>query len=196
MLEVKDDSLFLLPGVQKAYMLEMGDRANGQVYGYNFYWGAGRTRVRRFDDVGMDAPWGRLSGYVCVGDSDEVIVEVKNGQLLSEAVDRLKASIWWFTDSYSNPVPNDIDLYLQRSTNGTTWTTIRSDTGSDLKKRVYYTPMGGYYARLKIVGTQVNGSHNDNGACSSGQARVYFIWIYEDDARDDYNGPGEEIGQL
>jgi hypothetical protein len=56
--------------------------------------------------------------------------------------------------------------------------------------------MGGYYARLKIVGTQVNTPHGDRGDCPTDHARVYFIWIYEDSARDDYDGPGEEIGQL
>jgi hypothetical protein len=137
MLGVKDDTTFLLPGVQKVFLLEMGDRAIDPntrcASGYNAHWGAGRTRVRRFDDGGMDAPWGRQNGYVCVGDGEEVIIPVRNGQMVPSGADALKAAIWWYTDDFSSPVPNDIDLWLQWSNDGSSWSTISSDTGTDLK---------------------------------------------------------------
>jgi hypothetical protein len=202
MLGVKDDTTFLLPGVQKVFLLEMGDRAIDPntrcASGYNAHWGAGRTRVRRFDDGGMDAPWGRQNGYVCVGDGEEVIIPVRNGQMVPSGADALKAAIWWYTDDFSSPVPNDIDLWLQWSNDGSSWSTISSDTGTDLKKRVYYGSVGGHYARLRVVGSEVNSGHGDRGSCAVGKARVYYIWIYEDSARDDYDGPNAEdnIGQL
>jgi hypothetical protein len=196
MVGTRGDQSMLLPGIQTVFMLMMGDRAcesGYRVAGFSSRWGAGRTLMRRIDDTGMDGPWGRANYFACVGDGDEVILPVKNGERLSSASDRFKAVIWWYTSSFSNPIPNDIDLRLQWSDNGTTWTTIRSDTGSDLKKMVYYHGVGNYYLRLKVTGADVNGSHGDGSGCSSGQAKVYYMWMYEDDARDDADGPGSDI---
>jgi hypothetical protein len=197
----------LWPGIQKVFMLMMGDRATGpgtmRMYGYSPSWGGGRAKMRRIDDTGMDAPWGRANNYVCVGQSENVIIDVKNGQRLSEASDSFKAVLWWYTASFTEPVPNDIDLQLQWSNDGIVWSTIRSDTGSDLKKMVYYNGVGNHYLRLKVTGTQVNDQHGDGGDClawspsfPNGKARVYYMWMYEDDARDDQDGPDSGIETL
>ncbi|NLH48141.1 MAG: S8 family peptidase [Myxococcales bacterium] len=196
----RSDSMMLLPGVQRVFMLMMGDRSAGQyliqLAGFSSYWGAGRTKMRRIDDIGLDTPWGRQDSAVCVGDGEVVDINIKNGQLLSSDVDSFKAAIWWYTSSFSSPIPNDIDLRLQWSADGTTWTTIRSDIGSDLKKMVYYQGVGNHYLRLRVTGTQVNSAHGDGGSCASGKARIYFIWIYEDDDRDDADGPDADIDLL
>lgn len=68
------------------------------------------------------------------------------------------------------------------------WSVLLSDTGSDLKKRVHYNDVGGKTVRLRFVGTEVNGNHNDPGLCTSNRARVYFFLHFEDDDRDDSNG--------
>jgi hypothetical protein len=57
--------------------------------------------------------------------------------------------------------------------------------------------------RMKVTGTQVNDQHGDGGDClawspsfPNGKARVYYMWMYEDDARDDQDGPDSGIETL
>lgn len=183
------DETIRLPGIQKAVMLGMDSRHFSTWFrssnGYHSYWGAGRLKMRRLDSIGLDTPYGYSFGYKCIPNSANVISTINLGNPLPSDVESIKATAWWYTDDFSTA--NDIDVYLEEYVNGQ-WQTLMSDTGSDLKKRVYWYGVGGKTLRLKFTGTDVNGDHEDPGICSSSQARVYFFFVYEDSDRDDADG--------
>jgi len=185
-------TVIALPGVQKAIMLMMGDRAAGDgsvhnLAGFNDTWGAGRLNMRLLNDTGLDSPAGSCYGYECVSQDEEVILPINSNVALSSDVDRLKAVIWWYTDSFTNPIPNKMNLYVEYESSPGNWTVIRQDQSSDLKKRVYASgsEIQGRKVRLRIWGYDVNSSHDDRGTCVNGTARIYYSYIWEDNDRDD-----------
>jgi len=54
------------------------------------------------------------------------------------------------------------------------------------KERVYNGNMGGQVAKLKINGWNVSAP---NSGCSGTKMKVWWAYFFEDDARNDSNGP-------
>lgn len=181
------------PGVLFASMLLMGDRqaeAAGSVHisQFNELYGAGRLQMRLPDDSGMDAPsqWG--FGYTCVDDGQTVTLTINGGAALSADVDDLKAVAYWYDPRHeSGDSVSDVDLYL-KTTGGST---LRSSLDSyDEKERVFYSGVGGQAVKLELYGYDVP---SDSTGCGNNSVKVYYAWFYEDDDRDDANGPSSEI---
>lgn len=82
-----------------------------------------------------------------------------NPQLFSTDVDIIKIALWFYDnrhDDSSSVIMDDIDLRLQRSSNGTSWTTVLTSATTDHKERVFYNgTIGGYHWRFQIIGDTV-----------------------------------------
>ena len=59
------------------------------------------------------------------------------------------------------------------------------------KERVFYTPVGGQAVYLEIKGYNVTA---DYAGCGTNSMRVWYTWFYEDNDRDDGNGPSWNPG--
>lgn len=185
------------PGVLFTWMLMMGDRSTsgqadnngvgGKLWGrFDHRFGAGKIRMRMVNPEGMDAPWGYYHGWTCVDDGETYTLSIDDGHTLSQDYDSFKAVIWWYDrrmhDSNAQQIDN-IDLYLKR----TGGSTLQSSTdGYDNKERVYYRDVGGKAVKLEIRGQNVTA---DNAGCGSNSMKVYFAVLFEDDDRDDADGP-------
>ena len=176
------------PGLLQANLLLFGDRyVQGNLYGF------GRVKTRMWNSAGLDGPyqWGSLE--TCISDTEEYTYDLNSGNLIDSDVDAIKAVTWYYPrDHESSSDYSDIDLYLQRSSDGSSWTTVSADTNSyEEKGRVVTTGITSqYYWRLKIVGFDV---HAGDPSCSGGAIRVYFSFFYEDSDRDDGDGPGTDV---
>ena len=108
---------------------------------------------------------------------------------LPATVNDLKAVIWWYDRGHeSGETVDDIDFYLTRISNGAH---LRSSEDAwDNKERVYHSAIGGLAVRLDIHGLRVT---TDVEGCGQNSMRVYWAYLYEDDARDDPEGPTSAI---
>jgi len=177
------------PGFVQANALLMGDRRQGSnsfmTVKYHHRYGAGTIEARRFEGPYMDGPWGFGSGDVCVDDGEEVVISINGGSTLSSDIEDFKAVAWWYDARHGDGTQiDDIDLELYK-TNGTRL--VSSLDSSDEKERLYSTVAGGSAVELRIVGEDVTA---DNvGPCGTNSMEVYYAYFYEDDDRDDSDGP-------
>lgn len=179
------------PGVLFAQMLMMGDRqgqSGTMSSGFDSLWGSGRLQMRKLDSDGLDGPWGWGTGYTCVDDGETVTLSVNGGATLSSDVDYLKAVAYWMDPRHEKGRSvSDIDLRL-KTTGGTT---LRSSLDYyDNKERVFSRGVGGSAVKLELDGWDVK---TDSTACGRNSMLVYYAWFYEDDDRDDSDGPGSLI---
>jgi hypothetical protein len=180
------------PGLLHAAMLLMGDRTaedgTSLTTGYDHLHGAGKLRIRRFDDTGMDAPWGFELGSVCVDDGQTITIQLNGGNPLPGAVDRIKAIVHWYDRRHEDGVEiDDMDLELRRSGAGL----VVADTNDvDEKRRVFADTVYTDSYQLRIIGDDVTA---DDAGCGTNSMLVFYAYFYEDSARDDANGPGNEI---
>ena len=179
------------PGMLFVNMLQFGDRQgeSGSVYvRFDRRWGAGRLQARKYDDTGMDYPWGFYNGWTCIDDGEEYTININSGDTLSDDVDYLKASIFWYDRRHESGTSiDDIDLYL-RETDDTY--IVGSTDWYDNKERVFSTAVGGKAVKLEIYGYSVTA---DDEGCGTNSMKVYYSYFYEDGDRDDGDGPGSEI---
>jgi hypothetical protein len=176
------------PGLLHVAMLLMGDRkaesGSPLTTGFSNLYGAGRMRMRRFDDSGMDYPWGFALGSVCVDDGQTVIIPLNDGNTVPAPVDRIKAVAYWYDRRHEDGTEiDDMDLELRQPGIGL----VVADTGDDDEKRriftdaVYTTPY-----ELRIIGDDVTA---DDAGCGTNSMLVYYGYFYEDSARNDADGP-------
>ncbi len=177
------------PGRVFSNALLFGDRSTSDltasVDGFHHRWGSGRLRVRRYDNAGMDGPWGYKNGWTCVGPNDEITLNINGGYPLPSSVDDVKAVIWWYDKRHESPtlpVVDDIDMELWR---GNT-IVANSNDYFDNKERVYSGAMGGQIAKIKIKGYNISAT---NSGCSGTRMKVWWAYFFEDDARNDSDGP-------
>jgi hypothetical protein len=177
------------PGVMFTALLIQGDRqqaAAGLLTSeFSRLWGAGRLKMRKGDDAGMDSPTLWRFGSTCVGDGQEVPIPINGGAVLQDDVDDLKAVIYWYDPQHEVGIQiDDIDLYLE----DTSGAVLRSsDTVLDNKERVYRSDAGGTAYQLRLVGADV--TYDGFAPCGANSMLVYWSYFYEDDDRDDANGP-------
>lgn len=100
------------PGLLYANLLLMGDRTvqNGTddddgtrtTGAFDNLWGAGKLRLRMFDDTGLDGPalWG--DGTVCVDDGAGVTVSMSSAAhpTVGVGADVLRVVAWWYEDEH------------------------------------------------------------------------------------------------
>lgn len=176
------------PGSMAVSLLLMGDRQSrvgGKLtFGYDLLWGAGRLKMRKADAGGLDAPAIWKIGSACIEQNETFTVPINGGVALSSAVNDFKAVIYWYDRRHElGTAIDDIDLYLRT----TALTNLEySTSSSDEKERVYHGAIGGNAIQLDIVGYSVTA---DNEGCGANSMRVYWSYFYEDDARNDPEGP-------
>jgi hypothetical protein len=176
------------PGLLHAAMLLMGDRkaetGSALTAGFSNLYGAGRMRMRRLDDVGMDAPWGFALGSVCVDDGQTITIPLNGGSTLPAAVDRVKAVAYWYDRRHEDGIEiDDMDLELRRTGVGL----VVADTDdNDEKRRVFADTVLTEPYELRIIGDDVTA---DDAGCGTNSMLVYYAYFYEDSARDDADGP-------
>jgi hypothetical protein len=176
------------PGSMAVSLLLMGDRQSrvgGKLtFGYDPLWGAGRLKMRKADAGGLDAPAIWKIGSACIEQNETFTVPINTGLALSNTVNDFKAAIYWYDRRHElGTAIDDIDLYLRT----TALTDLEYSTStSDEKERVYHGAIGGNAIQLDIVGYDVTA---DNEGCGANSMLVYWSYFYEDDARDDPDGP-------
>lgn len=186
-------SLIFDPAILHTAMLLMGDRrpesGTALTAGFSNVYGAGRMRMRRLDNTGMDAPWGFAFGSVCVDDGETVVLPLNGGNALPAAVDRIKAVTYWYDRRLEDGTEiDDVDLQLRRTGVGL----VVADTNdSDEKRRVFADTVYTEPYELRLVGDDVTA---DNvGGCGTNSMLVYYGYFYEDSARDDGDGPSGSV---
>jgi hypothetical protein len=179
------------PGSVTANMLLMGDRqkekGGKRTSGFSNLWGAGRLKMRMWDNSGMDAPWEWGSYSTCVDDSQTVYHQLDDS-ILSSDVDVFKAVTWWYDERHENGKSiDDIDLTLQEQ-KSSGWTSVAGSADSyDEKERVFYSDFSsGNSFRIAIDGSDVT---SDKTSCGTNSMKVHYAFFYEDSERDDSNGP-------
>lgn len=184
------------PGSLTANLLLMGDRAKEgggkMVRAFNNLWGAGRFKMRRFDDEGLDGPWGWGSYNTCIDNGETYTFVLGDGAKLPPSVDVLKVVMFYYDKRHEvGTTIDNLDLYLEEKVNGV-WTQRRQSTSvSDEKERVVWKDFSGDNKwRIKIQGTNVTA---DDAGCGTNSMRAYFAFFYEDSARNDVDGPSADI---
>lgn len=178
------------PGHLHNNMLLFGDRENATTAGFDNLFGAGRIKLRRPDTEGMDSPWQWGSMVTCIDHNEVVVHDLNNGNKISSDVEPIKVVGFFYDRQHEQGSSyDDIDLRLQRSTDGVAWTTVSSDTSSkEEKMRVFEDDVtsSSYYWRIHLSGFKVT---SDDTGCGTNSIRVFYSWFYEDSDRDDTNGP-------
>jgi hypothetical protein len=181
------------PGALFNSMLLMGDRDthNGKSSTkYDADWGAGRMLMRKFDSTGMDSPWSYGRYSTCVPDNNTIEFQLGT---IPAAVDGLKVVLNWYDRRHdSNQTLDDLDLRVVYTYLGNTFT-VNSAASYENKERIF-VDLSNYGAvtnvKVIIIGEDVTA---DGEGCGTNKMKAFVGWYYEDNARDDADGPTSEI---
>jgi hypothetical protein len=180
------------PGVLTSNMLLMGDRAT-EVLGvkanveFSDLYGAGRLKMRIFGEAGLDGPAQSGDFWTCIDHGEILYVDINNGNPVSSDVDALKFVSFVFDRTHEDDLEclADLDLQLQRSSDGVNWSyvsPITSNSRNDEKERVFYGDFsGGYRWRVAVFGIDVQA---DNTSCGTNSVKTHFAWFFEDSDRE------------
>ncbi len=163
-----------------------GFRTNG----FDELWGGGRFRARLFTDAGMDAPWGRATGSTAVNDGQIVSVPINGGNALPATADRLSVAVWWMEPNQGAGGAGGADITIAIVTTCGAYA-AQADVSYDTKKRIFRSGgVGGRCWKLELNCFDAPPSAWEQGAS---RRTVYFAWYWEDEARDDADGPPADI---
>lgn len=183
------------PGILYANLLLMGDRtqegtSTKLTEGYDPLWGAGKLRLRMFDEQGMDGPWAWGDGSVCVDDGANYYVPIASSALSGD-VNVLRVVAWWYDRRHDDSATSTVDSVSMEVRRYSTWvvpplpmsgTVVADDSGTDNKLRVHISnPPSGDYYRILFSGDDVT---SDGEGCGTDSMRVYYAWFYEDSDRE------------
>jgi hypothetical protein len=155
-------------------------------------WGAGRLKMRLFTGPGMDAPWHADAQlrFVQHGITSTIPLNDSTGQNLPipTSADRLYATAWWYEPNVLNGVNNTADITIKtcNTSNG-----ICDTWGGGVQRQRYrrnYVPPNITW-EIRLKGEDVPASTDPNYIPTIPARFVYTAWYYEDNARDDANGP-------
>jgi hypothetical protein len=183
------------PGAVTANMLLMGDRkrehGKKRDTGFSNLWGAGRLKMRMWNNSGMDVPWEWGSYSTCVDDSQTVYHQMDDS-FLSSDVDAFKAVVWWYDERHEEGKSiDDIDLALEEQKSQGWTSTVSSRDSYDEKERVFYSDFSrGNSFRIAIEGIDVT---SDNPTCGTDSIKVHYAFFYEDSSRDNDGPDCDEI---
>ncbi len=189
------------PGILFANLLLMGDRASGDFNAkilteFDRGFGAGRLKMRKFDDSGMGTPWGYETGIECIamGESLQFYLD------LPEGVDTLKMVAWWYDRRHEGHFQNrvaDIDLELWQLDSfgqkvGPT-PVAESVSPTDDKERITFLDpdLGGNSWLIEILGIDNFDANFTYGGCRlPGWITMYTALYYESSERNvEIDGP-------
>lgn len=176
-------------GNMRTQMLLMGDRIDSdhvtrRTRGFSDRYGAGRLKLRHRSSMGLDAPAFASSGYIDIEDGEVFerwLSPSGTAQALPAAVDYIKLVAWWFEDDTVVLTPH-ITMQLAVFDSSCTYTQVLplSDASADTRKHIFKDGLNSNCLRMRIIGTDVPPGDT---------RRVFWAYYYEDDARDDPEGP-------
>lgn len=194
-------------GVLFAYLLAMGDGTLEGMLGMpggtqvattpiDSAWGAGRLKVRRFDEVGMDYPWRKVASS-WTHDHGEVYTLPVNplggsNYPVSGDAEWFRGALWWYepnlgSDGAGGLVDTSSVSYRVRRTQGSTSYTCAS-TVPQSQRLWLGSVIGGHTWETKVTGLSIPAS--DDLAYHHGEQvrRMFQVTYYEDRDRDDWDG--------
>ena len=158
--------------------------------GFDELWGGGRLRARLFIDQGMDSPWGRATGNAAVYDGQILSIPINNGKALPLATDRLSVAVWWMEPHQGGGGVGGADITIALVTTCGPYA-VQADWSYDTKKRIFRSGgVGDRCWKLELNCFDAPPSEWEQGAS---RRTVYFAWYWEDEARDDPDGPAADI---
>lgn len=193
------------PGILFANLLLMGDRANGDknakiLTGFDRGFGAGRLKMRKFDDSAMGTPWGYETGMECIAEHESLQYYLNFGSRLPEGVDTLKMVAWWYDRRHEAHFQNaiaDIDLKLWKvddfGQKVGAMPVAESISPTDDKERITFLDpdLGGNSWLVEIHGVDNFDAGFTYGGCRlSGYITLYTALYYESSERNaEVDGP-------
>lgn len=183
------------PGILHAWMLQMGDHADGR---FDPRVGGGRAKMRMPNEAGLDGPWSFWSVETCLTDGELIRLGVNdddhfngltNPRRLDADTDVITVAAWFYDREFqttSRSKKPRVDRYLLRLRDFETGEVLAEDLSMDDKKRVRVTGVGGRRLIVDIIGADIS---NDNLGCGTNGARMYVSILAEDNTRDDPEGP-------
>lgn len=172
------------------------DRDFRSVAGFDREWGAGRLKGRMYTGPGMDGPAAFRDMRVCIeqGETVKIPITWAFGGILPPDVDTLKVVAYWFDPDHSTGINKD--MYAARLVDENENILVSTGHGElkdvplneDNKLRIAIedtTEFSNESIDLMIDGLRVSGS----SLCGNKGNYVYVAFYFEDEDRDDSNGP-------
>jgi len=190
--EAKVGSSVSDPGNLMAQALLMGDAAKSDGTGYRMsgwdrLWGAGKLRLRKFDEPGgLGAPYKWSTGKVCVANQQSTYVDIHSS--LPAGVDVVKAVSFFYDYNHdTGGTLDDVDLTLQYRIAGSSiwWNAAQNTSGDNKKRAIVDGPTTGVQWRLRLHGTNVPSAGAIPGGCngSSNYVMVDYAYMFESSTR-------------
>ena len=134
----------------------------------------------------MDQPWANGVGSAVVEGGTSQVIYLNDGQTLELDVDRLSVVMWWPEPNQESGGAQGADIVLRLQTTCGAYQNIY-DYSWDTKKRVFLdSNVGGSCWAIVLQGFSTPPSAWEK---NKPQRTVYFAYYYEDEDRDDAEGP-------
>lgn len=194
-------------GLLFAYLLAMGD---GQLEGggtqaattpIDSAWGAGRMKVRRFDNAGMDYPWRRRWAYWTHDHGEVYTLELNpvsgNNTALSSDVEWFRGALWWFEPNIgsdgSGGLIDTSSVSYKISQVGGGYTYLCSSTVPQSQRLWLGNVVGGRTWETKVTGLSIPASVDPDYYSGLQRRKMFQVIYWEDRDRDDGDGPPADI---
>jgi len=183
------------PGTLYTAFLLMGDGRSGErgelqmKNGFSPLWGAGVLNMRLWTSDGMDSPWQVMMGKTCIDHGEQFTLEINEGKKISEDVDIFKAVAYWFDENHEMPdlQAADIDMELVDVDDNDSVIETSAHPYTENKERLFACVKNKTVA-LRLMGFEVPSDRHDP-TCGKGSQLVYYGFMFEDNDRDDLDGP-------
>ena len=184
------------PGLLYTHLLLMGDRtaedtggtSSPLTTGFDSLWGAGKLRMRMWDEDGMDTPGEFRTGRTCVRDG-EAVYPFSELDSFAET-DYVKAVAWWYDPTHDDAgngysdydrVSLEIELY---DASLDQWDSLGISAELDNRQRIKRTPHP-WKDGIRLKLSPLFAIEQDNGGCGANAVRVYWAVLWEANDRDD-----------
>lgn len=201
LIDVFSASLINEVGFLYASMMVMGDGETGSGYAtagvpVHEAWGFGRFRARLLTGAGMDGPWRYrlISRTIDDGElADDLEVNPSGGvnQPVSSDVERIRAAVFWHEPNLEDSTSMHASIG-SRICNAVGCYT--SGTSTDSRQRLRLGNVaGGDTWTIKLQGYDVPASGDSDYFSGQEKRKVYVAVYFEDEDRDDGDGPSSDI---
>lgn len=201
LIDVFSASLINEVGFLYASLMVMGDGETGAgLAGANVpvsaTWGFGRMRARLLSSAGMDGPW-RFRLFSRTIDDGEIANDLEVNpsggvnQPLSNDVERVRAAVFWHEPNLEDSTSTHASIasHICRSSG-----CYGSGTSSDSRQRLRLGNVAGGEAwTIRLQGYDVPASADSNYFSGLEKRKVYVAVYFEDEDRDDADGPSSDI---
>ncbi|CEM36707.1 unnamed protein product [Vitrella brassicaformis CCMP3155] len=166
--DVNDPGILMVATLlQTDFMSEQGRITHG----FDRLWGGGVLKAQRFDDEHVAYPGGAAFGTVCIGEGDEVDIEVEED---NSGAFSLSAVLFWFDRRAERGLPwANVDLELN-SKNGR----CESKALLDNKERCRMKVKKRNSSIIRILGVRIPGT---DAHCGKHKQLVYYAYSYQSD---------------